>query len=115
MVVVVVFDCLPHSFLIGKLDVYGFDKTSTKYLKDHETFSSWTNILHEVPQGSILGQLVFNVFLSDLFLFKPNIDLVSYADGTTRFIIGGSSELEAINEIKCVAESLTFSFQNNCM
>ena len=54
MVVVLVFDCLPHSFLIAKLDAYGFDKTSTEYLKDYETFSSWTNILHEVPQGSIL-------------------------------------------------------------
>ena len=108
MVVVVVFDCLPHSFLIAKLDAYGFDKTSTEYGKDYETFSSWTNILHEVPQGSILGPLVFNVFLCDLFLFKPNIDLVSYADNNTQFVIGGSSELEVINEIKFVAESLTF-------
>ena len=54
VVVLLVFDCLPHSFLIAKLDAYGFDKTSTEYLKDYETFSSWTNILHEVPQGSIL-------------------------------------------------------------
>ena len=34
-VVVVVFDCLPYSLLIAKLDAYGFDKTSTEYLKDY--------------------------------------------------------------------------------
>ena len=115
MVVVVVFDCLPHSFLIAKLDAYGFDKTSTEYGKDYETFSSWTNILHEVPQGSILGPLVFNVFLCDLFLFKPNIDLVSYADDNTPFAMGGSSELEVINEIKSAVEILTLWFRNDCM
>ena len=49
-----------------------------------------------------------------IFLFKPNIDLVSYADDSTPFAMDGSSELEAINEIKSVAESLTLWFQNNC-
>ena len=71
------------------------------------TFSNWTNILHGVPQGSILGPLIFNVFLCDLFLFKPNIDLVSYADDNTPLAMG-SSQLS-------VAESVTLWFRNNCM
>ena len=77
------FDCLPHSLLIAKLHAYGFDKTSTEYLKDYlshrkqkvkinRTFSNWTNIL--------LGAPLFNVFLCDLFLFISNID---YADDNT--------------------------------
>ena len=55
----------------------------------------------------MLGPLIFTVFLCDLFLFKPNNNLVSYADDNTPFAMGGSSELEVINEIKGVAESLT--------
>ena len=119
-----VFDCLPHYFLIAKLHAYVFDKTSTEYLKDYldhrkqkikinKTFSNWTNILHEVPQGSILGPLLFNVFLCDLFLFISDIDLKSYADDNTPFTMG-SSELEVINEVKIVGQSLALWFRNNC-
>ena len=118
-----IFDCLPHSLLIAK--VYAL-KTSTEYLKGYlshrklkikiyKTFSNWTNILLGVPQDSILGPLIFTVFLYHLFLFKPNIDLVNYADDSTPFVMGGSSELEVINEIKSVVESLTLWFRNNCM
>ena len=107
--------------MIAKLNAYGFDKTFTEYLKDYlshrhlkininKTFSNWTNILDGVPQGSISGPLFFNVFLCDLFLFKPNIDLVSYGDDNTPFAKGDSSELEVINEIKGVTESLTLWF-----
>ena len=110
----------------SKSHAYGFDETSTEYLKDYlslrklkikinKAFSNWTNILHRAPQGSILSPLIFTVFLYDLFLFKPDIDLVSYADDNTPFAMGGSSELEVINEIKSVVESLTLWFRNNCM
>ena len=112
--------------MIAKVYVYELNNNSTEYLKDYlsqpklkikiyKTLSNWTNILHGVPQGSILGPLIFNVFLDDIFLFKPNIDLVSYADDSTPFAMGGSSELEVINEIKSVVESLTLWFRNNCM
>ena len=126
VVVVVVFYCLPDSLSIAKLHAYGFDKTSTEYLKDYlshwklkikinKTFSNWKSILHGVPQGFILGSLIFNVFICDLFLFKPNIDLISYTDDNTPLAMGGTSELEVINEIKDVAASLNFWFRNNCM
>ena len=111
--------------MIAKVHAYGFNKTSTEYLKDYlshrklkikinKAFSNWTNILHGVPQGSILGPLIFTVFLYDLFLLKPNIALL-YADYSTPFTMGGSSELEVITEIKSVVESLTLWFRSNCM
>ena len=110
-----VFNCLPHSLLVAKLHAYGFDKTSTDYLKDYlslrkqkiktsKPFTNWTNKLHGTLRGSILGPLIFNIFLCDLFLFILN----------TLFAMG-SSELEVMNEIKIAAESFRLWFQNNCM
>ena len=73
------FDCLPHDLLIAKLHAYGCDLPSLKLLncylrkrtqrvKINNFCSSWADILFGVPQGSILGSILFNIFLSDLFL-----------------------------------------------
>ena len=54
-----------------------------------------------------MGPPIFGVFICDLFLFKPNIDLVSHADDNTPFAMG----MGASSELRSVEESLTLRFR----
>ena len=51
--------------------------------KINESYSTWEKKLFGVPQGSILGSLLFNIFLCSLFFIVNEIDFASYADDNT--------------------------------
>ena len=84
------FDCLLHDLLIAKLHVHVVKKEFLyllfSYLKNRKqrvrfnnTYIEWVEILFGVPQRSMLGSLLFNVFLCGHFLFlttTPHIVLV---------------------------------------
>ena len=90
------FDTLNHELLIAKLRANGFETDSLRYMKSYltnrkqrvrvnKTFSEWERITTGVPQGSILGHLLFNIFLNDLVLFISHSSLSNYADGNTLY------------------------------
>ena len=102
------FDCIPHDLLIAKLHAYGFDENALtfiySYLKRREQCVSVNNnksmfqtLLSGVPQGSILGPLLFNIFLNDLFLFIKRATLHNFADDNT--ISAFSDNIKSLLEI----------------
>ena len=87
------FDCVPHDLLIAKLHAYKLDMNTLilfySYLKNRQqcvkinnVFSSLMVLVSGVPQGSILGPILFNIFINDLVYFIKS-DLGNYADDNT--------------------------------
>ena len=67
-----------------------------------------------VPQGSVLGPLLFNIFLCALFLIMENNGIASYADDNTPYTTGNSIE-EVIQKLENAAQTLFQWFSDNQM
>ena len=100
------FDTMNHDLLIAKLGAYGFQEDALVFMKSYFTnrqqrvrvnsnFSMWEKIISGVPQGSILGSLLFSI-LNDLFLFVENSDLSNYADDGTLY--SSDNNLQKVKE-----------------
>ena len=98
------FDCLSHVRLLTKLHGYGFSipvlRFVCSYLKNrakiNSAYSSWEEILFGVPQGFIVGPLLFNIFLCDLFYKMNDTNFASYADDNTPYVSADTISMKLI-------------------
>ena len=78
------FDCLDHELLIAKVNAYGFTLPTLNLIqhylsnrkqiaKINSSYNEWVEIISRDPQGSVLGPLLFNIFLADLYFSLSTI------------------------------------------
>ena len=120
-----VFDCIPHDLIIAKLAAYGFDTNALKLIQNYlsnwkqrvkvnTAYNIWKDIYYGVLQGSILGPLLFNKHLCDLFYFLENTNIASYADDNILYSAEKNRET-VINTIETSSQVLFNWFSDNFM
>ena len=108
------FDLVDHTLLLKKLKYYQISDETIKWFSSYllerkqkvfvnNTFSESENITSGVPQGSILGPLLFLIFINDLPLCTNNVFTDLYADDTTLYYIDKSE--------KCIEKQLQIALQ----
>ena len=102
------FHCIPHDLLIAKLHAYGLTTEALTFLysylirrqqgvKINDAESIFKILSSGAPQGSILGPILFNIFINYLFLFINKAKLANLADDNT--IYANSAEMETLLDI----------------
>ena len=117
------FDCLNHELLTAKLSAYGFSTSALRLIhsclserkqrvKINGSFSTRRETMIGAPQGSVLGPLLFNIYLNDLFMFVKDAQICNYADDTTIYACDSNIE-GVIATLESDAVKIAEWFPNN--
>jgi hypothetical protein len=124
------FQCVNHDILLSKLNVYGITGKANDWIKsylrdryqrveiqnknsNHNSFSNWGVIKHGVPQGSILGSLLFLLYINDLSkTINRKSKPILFADDTS-IIFTNSNPKNFKKDIKSTFEILNKWFIAN--
>ena len=94
--------------------VHNYLQNPKQRTKTGTAYSLWEEIFSGVPQGLILGPLLFKIFLWDLVLTVEDNYSTNYANDTTPYATGNNAE-EVVPELKAITQKLFIWFAQNKM
>ena len=106
------YDCLLNDLILAKLSTYGFDESPTILIANYLStryqcvnIGSYLEILRSVPQGSVLGPILLNLFINDLMFFIQETEVCNFADDTSIYPCSpsfGESTLKLSNDMHLI-------------
>ena len=119
------YDCLLYDLLLAKLAAYGFGPNSLalisnnisqrkKCVKVGSTFSEWLEVMPRVPQGSVLGPLLLNIFVNDFIFAMKSSHICNFADYNTMYACDKDVESVAMRLEDDISGALDW-FKHNTM
>ena len=120
------FDCLPYRLLICKLRAHGLSVNACELLKSYfcerkqrvklgDKYSDWLGLSKGVPQGSLMGPFIFNIFSNDLLLLlEKKCHVFNYADDNS-ILCKHRDYDSAYNDLLSAASTMIHWYKMNCM
>ena len=87
-------DCVAHDLMVAKLEASSLGKKSFQLISDYlryrkqrtkisSAYSDWANVIRRIPQDSILGPPLFNIFINDIFIAVEKSDNCNFTNDNT--------------------------------